>query len=128
MQLPVFCWASSSLYKKEELYYLREFQLSNDGIEIVDVYLGPSGMLTGSARVSQIALEKAQELMRQQEIEQKQKEIERKRKTMEAQIAEIKSHFEAEEEELENIIKQEKLKEKVREKDRIEMAKMRKAD
>jgi len=107
---------------------LREFLLTDNGIELKDVYLGPAGMLTGSARVSQIALEKAQELTRQQEIKQKQNEIKRKRELMEAQIAEIKSNFETEEEELERTIKQGKLKEELLEKGRGEMAKMRKAD
>lgn len=107
---------------------LREFQLSDDGIKIVDVYLGPAGMLTGSARVSQIALEKAQKLMREQEIEQKQREIERKRETMEAQIAEITSQFESEEEELERTLSQEKLKEETLKRGRMDMAWMRKAD
>lgn len=107
---------------------LREFQLSDDGIKIVDVYLGPAGMLTGSARVSQIALEKAQKLMREQEIEQKQREIERKREQVEAQIAEITSQFESEEEELERTLKQEKLKEEALKGNRMEMASMRKAD
>jgi circadian clock protein KaiC len=105
---------------------LREFLLTDNGIELKDVYLGPAGMLTGSARVSQIALEKAQELTRQQEIKQKQNEIKRKRELMEAQIAEIKSNFETEEEELERTIKQGKLKEELLEKGRGEMAKMRK--
>ena len=103
---------------------LREFQLTDDGIKIVDVYLGPAGMLTGSARISQIALEKAEESMRQQEIEQKQREIERKRKTTEAQITEIKSQFKAEEEELKRSLKQEKLKEELLKKDRLKMARM----
>jgi circadian clock protein KaiC len=107
---------------------LREFLLTDDGIEIVDVYLGPKGMLTGSARVSQIALEKAEDLMRQLEIERKQREVERKRETMEAQIAEIQSKFEASEEELERTIQQEKLKEKALKNNRLEMAKIRKAD
>jgi circadian clock protein KaiC len=107
---------------------LREFLLTDDGIEIVDVYLGPKGMLTGSARVSQIALEKAEDLMRQLEIERKQREVERKREKMEAQIAEIQSNFEASEEELERTIQQEKLKEKALKNNRLEMAKIRKAD
>ena len=107
---------------------LREFQLTDDGIKIVDVYLGPAGMLTGSARISQIALEKAEESMRQQEIKRKQREIERKRKTMEVQIAEIQSQFKAEEEELKRSLKQEKLKEELIKKDRLKMARMRKAD
>jgi circadian clock protein KaiC len=107
---------------------LREFLITDDGIEIVDVYLGPKGMLTGSARVSQIALEKAEDLMRQLEIERKQREVERKREKMEAQIAEIQSNFEASEEELERTIQQEKLKEKALKNNRLEMAKIRKAD
>ena len=32
---------------------IREFLLTSDGIKLVDVYLGPAGMLTGSARVAQ---------------------------------------------------------------------------
>lgn len=107
---------------------MREFLITSNGIEVEDVYLGPSGMLTGSARISQIALENAQKLMRKQEIEIKQREIERKRESMDAQIAEIKAKFEAEEEELERIIEQEKLKEDVLENDRDGMARMRKAD
>ena len=107
---------------------MREFLITSNGIEVEDVYLGPDGMLTGSARISQIALEKAQKLMRKQEIERKQREIERKRESMDAQIAEIKAKFEAEEEELERIIEQEKLKEEVLENDRDGMAQMRKVD
>jgi len=107
---------------------LREFQLSNDGIKIVDVYLGPAGMLTGSARVSQIAMEKAQKLIREHEIEQKQREIERKREQMEAQIAEITSQFEVEEEELERTLNQEKLKEEAIKANRMEMSRVREAD
>jgi RecA-superfamily ATPases implicated in signal transduction len=107
---------------------MREFLITDNGLEVEDVYLGPDGMLTGSARVSQIALEKAQKLMRKQEIERKQREIKRKSESMNAQIAEIKSKFEAEEEELERIIEQEKLKEEVLETDRNGMARVRKAD
>lgn len=107
---------------------MREFVLTDDGIKLEDVYLGPAGMLTGSARISQIALEKAEKLIRQQEIEQKQREIERKREIMEAQITEIKSQFEAEEGKLNRALQQDKLKEEVMEADREKMAKTRKAD
>ena len=73
---------------------VREFKLTNKGIKIVDVYLGPAGMLTGSARISQISKEKAEKLVRQEEIERKQRELEQKRQTMEAQITELKAQFE----------------------------------
>ena len=32
---------------------IREFKLTNHGIELLDVYVGPEGVLTGSARLSQ---------------------------------------------------------------------------
>ncbi|MGB9980502.1 circadian clock protein KaiC [Methanobacterium sp.] len=107
---------------------VREFLLTDNGIKLEDVYLGPAGMLTGSARVSQIALEEAEKLKREQEIKKRQKEFQHKRELMEAQIAEIKSKFEAEEEELERSIAQEKLKEEILEKDRREIARIKKAD
>jgi circadian clock protein KaiC len=37
---------------------IREFVLTNDGLRLRDVYLGPEGVLTGSARVSQEGREK----------------------------------------------------------------------
>lgn len=107
---------------------VREFILTDNGIEIVDVYLGPAGMLTGSARISQIALEKTQRLEREQEIERKQREIERKHDAMEAQITVIRSQFEASEEELDRVIQQEKQKEDILKGDRMEIARIRKAD
>lgn len=107
---------------------LREFKLTDDGIKLMDVYLGPEGMLTGSARISQIAKEKANKLVREQEIESKQRQIERKREIMEAQIVELKAKFEAEKEELDKIINEDKLKEKVLFEDRNVMSRMRHAD
>jgi circadian clock protein KaiC len=104
---------------------VREFKLTGDGIKLLDVYLGPEGMLTGSARVSQIAKEKAEKLERQQEIKRKQRELEQKRQTMESQITKLKANFELEKLELEKIIEQEKLKEEALEKNRDIMARER---
>lgn len=104
---------------------LREFNLTDDGIKLIDVYLGPAGMLTGSARESQIALEKAEKLVREQELEAKHRQIERKHDIMEAQIKELKAKFEAEKQELDKLITQEKMKEQVLLKDRKSMAKLR---
>ncbi len=104
---------------------VREFKLTNKGIELIDVYLGPEGMLTGSARISQISEEKAKKLAREQEIELKQRILEQKRQTLEAQITELKAQFEAEKLELDQVISQEKLKEKSIENERNIMAKSR---
>ncbi len=104
---------------------VREYKITNNGIEIIDMYLGPSGMLTGSARISQIANEKAEKLIRQQEIERNQRVLEQKHQVMEAQITEIKAQYESEKLELDRIITQEKLKEEAKENERNIMAKIR---
>ena len=107
---------------------LREFKLTNEGIKIVDVYLGPAGMLTGSARVSQVSKEKAEKLAREQEIERKQRILEQKRQTLEAQITELKAQFESEKLEYERIITQENQKEQEREDERNVMSKSRQSN
>ena len=104
---------------------LREFKLTNQGIKIIDVYLGPAGMLTGSARISQISKEKAEKIVREEEIERKQRILEQKRETMEAHITELKTQFETEKLELDRIITQEQLKEKALREERDIMAKSR---
>jgi circadian clock protein KaiC len=104
---------------------VREFKLTDDGIKILDVYLGPSGMLTGSARVSQIAIENAQKKDREHEIERKQRELEQKRIKLESKIKELKTQFDIEEIELHRIIEQEKIKEDFIEDQRKVMAKIR---
>jgi circadian clock protein KaiC len=58
---------------------IREFLISDRGIDLVDAYIGPSGVLTGSARVAQGDLEKAAVLASQQEAAQLKREVERKR-------------------------------------------------
>ena len=85
-------------------------------------------MLTGSARISQISHEKADKLMRQQEIERKQRKLERKRQAIDAKITELQSNFEIEKQELDTAIAQEKLKDKSFENERELMAKMRHAN
>jgi circadian clock protein KaiC len=104
---------------------VREFKLTNNGIKLIELYLGPKGMLTGSARVSQIALEKSMKLERSQEIERKQRELEQKRIKMEANISEIKAQFESEKDELNRIISQEESKEANIDDQRNIMAKVR---
>ena len=107
---------------------IREFLLTNRGIDLIDVYIGPGGVLTGSARSAQEAHEKAAELVRREEIGRKRRELDRKRKSLEVQITALRSEFEAIEEETNKLIRQEETKEKVFAKDRAEMIRLRKAD
>jgi circadian clock protein KaiC len=106
----------------------REFRLTSSGVELVDVYIGTGGVLTGTARAVQEAQEKAAALAHRQEIEQKQRDLERKRKAMEAQITALQAQFEAEKEEIERIIHQEEQQEKTLSQEQIERAQLRQAD
>ncbi len=85
---------------------IREFLISNHGIDVVDAYIGPSGVLTGSARVAQSSLEKAALLAGQQESARRKREIERKRTAIERQISGLRSDYETEAVELKRIDEQ----------------------
>jgi circadian clock protein KaiC len=73
----------------------REFSLTDNGIQLRDVYIGTGGVLTGAGRVAQEAREKVETLERSQEIERKQRVIERKKAVLEAQIVALRVGFEA---------------------------------
>ncbi len=85
---------------------IREFLISDHGIDVVDAYIGASGVLTGSARAAQNALEKAAVLAGQQEAAQLKREVERKRGALERQIGDLRSDYESEAAELRRIAEQ----------------------
>jgi circadian clock protein KaiC len=107
---------------------IREFLLTDHGIELTDVYLGPQGVLTGSARQTQEAKETAEALVRQQAIAGKQRELERKRQALEATISAMRAEFEAEKEEAVRIIGEEQLRDDALQQDRRRMSVSRKAE
>ncbi|MBN1397742.1 MAG: circadian clock protein KaiC [Bacteroidetes bacterium] len=107
---------------------IREFKLTDHGIELLDVYIGAEGVLTGSARLSQEAKDDAEQLLRQQEIGRRRFGLERKREAMEAQILALRSRFEAEESEALKIIGIEKARNDRFTQDKIKMARSRKSD
>jgi circadian clock protein KaiC len=85
---------------------IREFLISDRGIDVVDAYIGPSGVLTGSARAAQGSLERAALLAGQQEAAQLKREVERKRAALERQIGDLRSDHEGEALELRRIAEQ----------------------
>src|SRR5476649_1861254 len=85
---------------------IREFLISDHGVDLVDAYIGVSGVLTGSARVAQGDLEKAAVLASQQEAAQLKREVERKRKALDRQIGDLRSDYEGEALELRRIAEQ----------------------
>jgi circadian clock protein KaiC len=78
---------------------IREFLLTDHGVQLVNVYLGAEGILTGSARLNQEAREKAESAARQEELESLQRRLDRRKAAMEAQISSLRAELEAEEEE-----------------------------
>jgi circadian clock protein KaiC len=107
---------------------IREFVLTNDGVRLLDVYLGAEGVLTGSARVSQEMREKAGETFRGQELDTHRRELERKRRIFEARMVMLRAEFEAEEEVIQQTISESELLGQEVVQDRGQMVLSRKAD
>jgi circadian clock protein KaiC len=107
---------------------VREFVISDNGIDLVEVYLGPDGILTGSAREAQILHEKAGQILRNNALSLKDKEIDRKRKILEAKIASLQSEFESAEDQLNKIYIEEDLVKQVTEENRREMLRKRRGE
>jgi circadian clock protein KaiC len=107
---------------------IREFLISNRGIDVVDAYIGPSGVLTGSARAAQTAREKAEALASQQEAARRKRELERKREALERQISGLRSEHEASAEELRRIDEQVGTQTRMLTTERTELGLLRQAD
>ena len=108
---------------------VREFVLTNHGVELRDAYLGPSGaFLTGSARLALEAQEKSEAVVREQATASRQRDLERKRKGMEVQIASLRASYEAERAELQQLIAQDKACANAIAAERVAMSRQRQAD
>jgi len=107
---------------------VREFVITDKGLDLVEVYLGPEGILTGSAREAQMIKEETGAALQDYAITAKDREISRKRKVLEAKISSLHTEFESVEEELNKIYLQEELKKEVMEKTRQEITRIRKGE
>jgi circadian clock protein KaiC len=79
---------------------VREFIMTREGIILRDVYVGPEGVLTGSARVAQEARERELVMVQQHEAERRTLEFTRRRRRLEAQIEELQAELADEQAEL----------------------------
>lgn len=107
---------------------LREFVLSDQGVQLLDVYIGPTGVLTGASRVGQVLREEAEVVEHRQEVERKKRQIERREKVVESQIGALRAEFETEKDELQRIIDQETRRAENLVLESHELARQRKAD
>jgi circadian clock protein KaiC len=106
---------------------VQEFLLTNEGIDLIDIYTGSGEVLTGSARAAQEAGEKAGEMASRREAERRLREQERKRNALETKIAALRAEFDMETQEVHMIAEEEQKRQAVLAGDRLDMAHRRKA-
>ena len=82
---------------------VREFMLTDHGAELVDVYVGPAGVVTGSARLVQEAQEHGAELQQAEDLSRRRRELRRGIVEAEARLAVLQDDLAAERAELERI-------------------------
>lgn len=104
---------------------VREFVITNKGLDLVEVFLGPEGVLTGSAREAFKLSEQTGEALKNHALGRKDREIERKRMTLERQIESLRAEFESVQEDLNKITIEEELKKAVAEANRKKMTNLR---
>jgi circadian clock protein KaiC len=106
---------------------VREFLITSNGVKLIDAYLGIEGVLTGSARLSQLNRENAETQIVKEELERKQMAMAHRRKAVEAQIEALRAGFLAEQEELTRVEASGKLKTEQIQTDRKSMAESRRS-
>lgn len=104
---------------------IREMRITSRGVELVDVYLGTDGVVTGAARAAQESRDRAAAVARQQAMDRRRRELERKRSIVNAQIEALRAQFEAEEEEILELLHQDEAREALYAASRTEMAAVR---
>jgi circadian clock protein KaiC len=107
---------------------IREFLISAKGVDLIDPYIGPGGMLVGAARVAQTAREKAVTLATRQNAKRIRRTLERKHTAVERQIASLRSEYEAEEQEARRVDGQSASRTLVMATDRAALGRLRQTD
>jgi circadian clock protein KaiC len=107
---------------------IREFVITPRGIDLLDVYVGPDGVLTGSARIAQEAREREARARRDEELTRKQAELERRRSELEAQVLALQNQFASERDRIMREIGLDQTREQTFDALRASMARNRRAD
>jgi circadian clock protein KaiC len=89
---------------------VREFIITNQGLRIVDVFVGPSGILVGSAREAQQLAEASASGLRPA---QKDREVSGNKMVLDARVASLEDELESLKDELSKSHQQEQLKKKI---------------
>jgi circadian clock protein KaiC len=106
---------------------VREFVISDKGVELVDVYLSGSDVLIGSARVAREAQDQLEKFAEKQRTERRQLNLAHQRKAIEAQIAALTAELETKTEEARLELNAEEQQETKRSANRDQLARQRSA-
>lgn len=107
---------------------VREFIMGNEGIRLLEVSIGPEGVLTGSARIAHEAHERSAALDRQREIERRREDLARRREALEARIAGLRAQLDREEEETQRLAAQEAERQAAARDERTRMSRLRQGE
>lgn len=107
---------------------IREFLLTSQGIELADVYIGPQGVLTGSARQAQEAKEHSDGTARLEDLEQRRINLGRRRDAVEVQTAALWREFDDEADVVGRLLSHGSTGAEDRAGQRVEQGRLRRAD
>ncbi len=83
---------------------MREYRITSQGLVLTPAYVGPGGVLTGTARQAQEAQERAEAARRKRDLERRRREHHHRRDSVERQILELRLTLEREEEEMASLL------------------------
>ncbi len=107
----------------------REYQITDEGVKILDVYLGPKGgLVMGTERIAQESKENADAIMNDQETLKRRRALENKLNSLKAQMDMLRLECETSEDELSKLLSEDELRSKAMANGRREIAKLRRAD
>ncbi len=107
---------------------VREFVLTDRGVDLVDVYVGPAGVMTGSARTTQEIRERDAKLQRDEDLMRRRLELRRTIMEGEARLAVLQDELAAEKAEIDQIERRQQRQAADAAEDRAAMASRRWAD
>ncbi len=107
---------------------VREFRLTDHGVQLLDVYLGAEGILTGSARVTHEANMRIDAENRELEMARKRRELVIKQQEVESQIKMLRESITSTQEELDHLEHMETLRRQMAFSVETEIAQARRAD
>ena len=107
---------------------VREFVLTDHGVELVEVYVGQAGMLAGSARLAQQVLERDADLRKADDLERHLRDLRASISERQAHLIAVRDQLIAEQTEIDRIDRRERREVADTEADRVTMASRRWAD